>query len=56
MIIVSLTKLIMTLIVLCLQAELDAKEAMVEHYREDYSELQLQIRENVKQLNELILV
>ena len=33
---------------LCLQAELGAKEAAVE--------LQLQIRENVKQLNELILV
>ena len=56
MIIGRLTKLIMTLVVLCLQAELDAKEAMVEHYREEYCELQLQIRENVKQLNELILV
>ena len=33
---------------LCLQAELGAKEAAVEHYREAYSDLQLQIRENVK--------
>ena len=46
----------MTLAALCLQAELGAKEAAVEHYREAFSELQLQIRENVKQLNELILV
>ena len=46
----------MTSVALCLQAELGAKEAVVEHYREAYSELQIQIRENVKQLNELILV
>lgn len=46
----------MTLAALCLQAELGAKEAAVEHYQEAFSEFQLQIRENVKQLNELILV
>ena len=46
----------MTLAALCLQAELGANKAAVEHYREAFSELQLQIRENVKQLNELILV